>query len=230
MIPVHRSSQIDLLGLDRRGYLLSTDAAMPRLSSSSQRARLFKSARLEKLTLMSPRMFVGSWLLLLSAIVWVGWNSASFMHAGALIIAGLFAWTLFEYAMHRFPFHYTSERSVLNHLVFLMHGNHHDNPGDEMRNLMPLVVSLPIASLVWIGSLALAGAPGTWLFFGWISGYIIYDLLHYACHQWPMKSRIGSALKRHHMRHHYVDEGGNYAISMILWDRVFGTRINTLRR
>jgi sterol desaturase/sphingolipid hydroxylase (fatty acid hydroxylase superfamily) len=99
-----------------------------------------------------------------------------------------------------------------------------------MRNLMPFVVSLPIASLVWLASVALLGASGTWLFLGWISGYVMYDLVHFACHQWPMKGRFGSALKRHHMRHHYVDETGNYAISAIFWDRVFGSRITTLKR
>jgi len=203
---------------------------MPSPSSSSPRARLFKNARLEKLTLMSPLTFAVSWALLLPAIAWVGWGSAGLLDGLALVAAGLFAWTLFEYAMHRFPFHFTSKQSVLSRLVFLMHGNHHDNPNDGMRNLMPLLVSLPIAALAWTGSMALLGAPGTWFFLGWITGYVIYDLVHFACHQWPMKGRVASAIKRHHMRHHYVDETGNYAISAIFWDRVFGSRITSLKR
>jgi sterol desaturase/sphingolipid hydroxylase (fatty acid hydroxylase superfamily) len=191
---------------------------------------LFKSARLEQLTMMSPAMFVLSWSLMLPAIALIGWGSTTVAQGLVLVTSGLFVWTLFEYAMHRFPFHFTSKLAALNRLVFLIHGNHHDNPNDGMRNLMPLLVSLPIAVLVWGGSVALIGAPGTWLFLGWITGYVVYDLVHYACHQWPMKGRIGSALKRHHMRHHYVDETGNYAISAIFWDRVFGSRIVSLKR
>jgi sterol desaturase/sphingolipid hydroxylase (fatty acid hydroxylase superfamily) len=204
--------------------------AMPSPDSSSQRAQLFKSAWLEKLTVMSPLIFSTVWSLLLPTIAWISWGSASAAQGLLLLVIGLFVWTLFEYAMHRFPFHHTSQQSAVSRVVYLMHGNHHDNPNDAMRNLMPFVVSLPIASLVWLASVALLGASGTWLFLGWISGYVMYDLVHFACHQWPMKGRFGSALKRHHMRHHYVDETGNYAISAIFWDRVFGSRITTLKR
>jgi len=179
---------------------------------------------------MSPRTFVVSWALLLPAIAWVGWGSAEEWLAIALIAAGLLVWTLFEYLMHRYPFHFKTEQPLLRRMVFLTHGNHHESPNDPMRNLMPLLVSLPVAAVVWGIGLALLGRAGTWLFLGWITGYVIYDLLHYACHQWPMRGRLGAALKRHHMRHHHFDETGNYAISGIFWDRVFGTWIETLKR
>jgi sterol desaturase/sphingolipid hydroxylase (fatty acid hydroxylase superfamily) len=45
-----------------------------------------------------------------------------------------------------------------------------------------------------------------------------------------MRGRLGSALKRHHMRHHHIDDSGNYGISSMLWDRVFGTRVRSLKR
>lgn len=223
-------SCVYLLQLDKIGHLLSTVLAMPTLDSSSQRARLFKNGCLEKLTVMSPSTFVAIWSMLLPMIAWIGWRSASPAYGLGLVVVGLFVWTLFEYAMHRFPFHFISKHAILNRLVFLMHGNHHDNPKDALRNLMPLLVSLPIASIAWIVSVMLLGAPGTWMFLGWITGYVIYDLVHYACHQLPMKGRIGSALKRHHMRHHHIDQSGNYAISAIFWDRVFGSRITSLKR
>jgi sterol desaturase/sphingolipid hydroxylase (fatty acid hydroxylase superfamily) len=190
---------------------------------------LFKSARLEKLTLMSPRTFVVSWSLLLPTIAWLGWGSADAGHGVGLVTAGLLAWTLFEYAMHRYPFHFTTEQPALARLVFLTHGNHHENPNDPMRNLMPLLVSLPVSTVAWSICLALLGAGGTWLFLGWMTGYVIYDLVHYACHQWPMPGRLGAALKRHHMRHHHFDETGNFAILAIFWDRLFGSRINSLK-
>jgi len=191
---------------------------------------LFKSARLEKLTLMSTRTFVVSWALLLPAIAWVGWGSADGMQGLGLVMAGLLVWTLFEYAMHRYPFHLETRHPVLQRMVFLMHGNHHDSPNDPMRNLMPLLVSLPISAVMWGISLALLGLSGTWLFLGWMTGYVVYDLLHYACHQWPMTGRITAALKRHHMLHHHFDETGNYAITAIFWDRVFGSKITSLKR
>lgn len=203
---------------------------MPALYSSSKRARLFANSHLEQLTLMSPKLFAISWSVLLPTIAWVGWGSAAPLHAVVLVLAGLMVWTLFEYGMHRFVFHFASKHVILRRIVFLMHGNHHENPNDRLRNMMPFIVSLPISAIAWATSLALLGASGTWLFLGWISGYVIYDAVHYACHQWPMKGTIGRALKRHHMHHHYVDEKANYAISAIFWDRILRTRITSLKR
>lgn len=203
---------------------------MPPPASASQRVRLFKSERLEKLTLMSPRTFALSWAILLPAIAWAGWGSASPMRAIGLGMAGLLVWSLFEYAMHRFIFHWKSDIAAVRWLVYLIHGNHHETPGDPMRGLMPLPVSVTVGGGVWLLCLAALGNAGTWLFLGFMTGYVLYDGLHFACHQLPMRGRIGSALKRHHMRHHHIDDDGNFAISAIFWDRVFGSRIATLKR
>lgn len=203
---------------------------MPAPVSSPQRIRLFKSERLEKLTLISPRTFAVSWAVLLPLIAWAGWGWASPLQALALVAVGLMAWTLFEYAMHRYLFHLDSKVKAVRWLVFLIHGNHHDSPGDPMRGLMPLPVSIGVGLLVWAACEAALGMAGTWAFLGFMSGYVIYDAVHYACHQFPMRGRIGAMLKRHHMRHHYVDDEGNFAISAIFWDRVFGSRITSLKR
>lgn len=198
--------------------------------SSPQRIRLFKSERLEKLTLISPRTFAVSWAVMLPLIALAGWGSASVISALALVAAGLVVWTLFEYAMHRYLFHLDGKAPLVRWLVFLIHGNHHASPNDPMRGLMPLPVSVTVGALVWAACFALMGKAGTWAFLGFMTGYVIYDAVHYACHQFPMRGPIGAAFKRHHMRHHYVDEEGNFAISAIFWDRVFGSRIRSLKR
>ena len=203
---------------------------MPAPVSSSQRVRLFKSERLEKLTLISPRTFALSWAVMLPLIAWTGWGSASPLYASALIAAGLTVWTLFEYAMHRYLFHLDSDVAVIRWLVFLIHGNHHDNPNDALRGLMPLPVSVSIGSLVWLAFVALLGPAGTWMLLGFMTGYVLYDAVHFACHQFSMRGRLGKALKRHHMRHHYVDEDSNFAITAIFLDRVFGSRIASLKQ
>jgi len=195
-----------------------------------QRIRLFESERLERFTLLSPRSFVIAWVVLLPVIAAMAWGTAGPLAALALTGLGLAGWTLFEYAMHRFLFHLEPRAKWLRWLVFVIHGNHHDNPGDPMRGLMPLVVSGPVAVLVWLGCVALAGPAGSWLALGFITGYVIYDAVHFACHHRAMRGGLGAMLKRHHMRHHHVDGTRNFAISAIFWDRLFGTRIATLRR
>lgn len=203
---------------------------MPAIDSSPQRIRLFKSERLEKLTLMSPRVFAGTWGVLLPLIAWVGWGTAAPMTGLGLVAGGLLFWTLFEYAMHRYLFHLKIDQPIAKWMVFVIHGNHHENPGDPLRDLMPLSVSLPVSALVWSTCVMLFGPAGTWAFLGWLAGYVIYDGVHYACHHREMRGTLGSALKRHHMRHHHVDDTGNYAITAIFWDRVLGSRVKSLKR
>jgi sterol desaturase/sphingolipid hydroxylase (fatty acid hydroxylase superfamily) len=203
---------------------------MPAIEPSPQRIRLFKSERLERLTLMPPEVFAGAWGLLLPLILWVGWSTAAPLPALGLFAGGVLFWTLFEYALHRYLFHLEVEQPLVKWLVFVIHGNHHRNPGDPLRDLMPLSVSLPVSALVWSTCVLLFGAPGTWVFLGFIVGYVAYDAVHYACHHSEMRGRMGSALKRHHMRHHHVDDTSNYAITAIFWDRVFGSRIGSLKR
>jgi len=196
----------------------------------SRRIRLFKNEHLEQLTLISPRIFALVWGILLPLIAWIGWGETGFWTGFSLFAAGLLVWTLFEYAMHRYLFHLKVEWPAARWFVFLIHGNHHDNPNDPMRDMMPLSVSLPVAALVWGACLMLLGGPGTWLFLGFILGYVVYDTIHYASHQWPMRGKLASALKRHHMRHHYVNENSNFAISAIFWDRVFGSTARNSRQ
>lgn len=203
---------------------------MPPIDHSAPRVRLFANQHLERLTLISPGIFALFWAIALPLIAWVGWGAVEPWAGFGLALAGIVVWTLFEYAMHRYLFHLETNVPVLKWFVFLIHGNHHSSPNDPLRGLMPLPASLPIAALVWLAFDLALGKPGTWLFLGFMIGYVLYDGIHFACHQWSMEGRVSSAIKRHHMRHHYVDEDRNFAISAIFWDQVFGSRITSLKR
>lgn len=203
---------------------------MPSLDPTAPRVRLFKNRYLEQLTLISPRTFAVTWSIVLPLAAWTGWGAVAPLGGLGLFVVGLFAWSLCEYVLHRYLFHWELDVPAVKWFVYLIHGNHHHSPNDPLRDMMPLSVSLPVSISVWSTCVLTMGLAGSWAFLGWITGYVIYDVVHYACHQWPMRSRLGAALKRHHMRHHYVDESGNYGISAIFWDRVFGSRINSLKR
>lgn len=197
------------------------------LGPVSRRARtsLFQSAWLESLTIVSLRWFVVLWALLLPAIAAAGFVYAPTLWAPVLIVLGWLTWSLTEYLLHRYVFHFAPRSALLQRAVFIIHGNHHADTNDPLRNLMPPIVSIPVGLLIWAGAIAVAGPAGTWLLFGFMFGYVIYDLVHYACHQLPMKGRLGRMLKAHHMRHHHLKTNGNYAITGMVWDRVFATRI-----
>jgi sterol desaturase/sphingolipid hydroxylase (fatty acid hydroxylase superfamily) len=216
---------------------------MPEPVSHTQRIRLFKNEHLEKLTLISPRVFAAVWGILLPLIAWTGWTHTAaaalsgdqkMVHFGwvilGLVALGVAFWTLFEYAMHRFLVHWETDIPPARWLVYLVHGNHHESPNDPLRGLMPFSVSLPVGALIWLACVSAMGAMGTWPFLGFMIGYVMYDTVHFACHQWPMRGSLGLMFKRHHMRHHHINEHANYAISALFWDRVFGTRIVSLRQ
>ena len=203
---------------------------MPTPDDNPNRLVLFENQSLEKLTVISVRWFALVWSVLLPLIALAGWGRVSVLEGMVLVGIGLLAWTLFEYCAHRYLFHWDASWKLAQQLVFVIHGNHHHQPRDLLRNLMPPIISVPVGLLVWAMLYALIGHAGTWVLLGFMGGYVLYDITHYACHQWPMRSGLGRMLKRHHMRHHFNDEGGNFAITALFWDRLFGTRVDRLRR
>jgi len=193
--------------------------------SCPQRIRLFRSDQLEQLTLVSPKMFALTWFVVLALALYASWRTASLAVSIGLILLGLLIWTLFEYVMHRFIFHLKLKSKLGHWLIYLAHGNHHIAPGDAYRNIMPPIVSITIGCMVWGVFVVLVGPAGSVLFLGFAIGYVVYDSIHYACHQLPMRSPLLRQLRRHHIRHHYGKREGNYAITGIFWDRVFCTDV-----
>ena len=150
---------------------------------------------------------------------------------GPLAIAGMAAWTLSEYLLHRFVFHYEPSSEWGKRLHFLMHGVHHDYPNDSRRLVMPPVVSIclavPFFTFFWL----LLG-PGFTFYAvtaGFVVGYLIYDMMHYALHHVPFKNSILVALKRHHMNHHFHDSEHGFGVSTTFWDLVFRTTFARVR-
>src|SRR4029450_8868507 len=63
----------------------------------------------------------------------------------ALFLLGVLLWTLVEYLIHRYIFHYVPKTRWGKQLHFVIHGVHHDYPNDARRLVMPPVISIPLA-------------------------------------------------------------------------------------
>lgn len=196
---------------------------MIRYRSASPRIRLFRSDLLERTTLVSPVSFAVAWSAFLALALWASWGVTGPLASTGLVAAGVTIWIFFEYAMHRFLFHLKPRSAWGQHLIFLTHGNHHAMPGDPERNIMPPFVSIGISCLVWLCLWSAFGAHGSVIFLGFGIGYVVYDSIHYACHQLPLRGGLLGRLRRHHIRHHCAADEGNYAITAIFLDRLFGT-------
>ncbi|WP_322508203.1 sterol desaturase family protein [Anaerolinea sp.] len=197
--------------------------------------RLFKSDFLEFFTHISPVVVVIIWLPVAVAFMALEVLSGGYIARGVGYLVGgffvgVFLWTFAEYTLHRFLFHYQPKDPKWERIFFLFHGVHHAQPQCKTRLVMPPVVSIPMAFIMYgIISLifsTLLGLPH-WVFpvmSGFIVGYLFYDLTHYATHHFPMRRGIWKYLKRYHMQHHYKTPNARFGVSSPLWDVVFGTK------
>jgi sterol desaturase/sphingolipid hydroxylase (fatty acid hydroxylase superfamily) len=144
---------------------------------------------------------------------------------GILLAAGgLLVWSLTEYNMHRFVFHWVPPGRWGQQLNFMFHGVHHAYPRDSMRLVMVPVVSIPLAILFYtIFRLTLGPVYCAPFFAGFVIGYLVYDMSHYALHHVSFRSKFWLELKQHHMAHHYSDPDHGYGVSTKMWDHVYKT-------
>jgi hypothetical protein len=121
--------------------------------------RLFDHSALELLTTAHPRVVVSVYSLLAVALLWSGVDAG--LSASVVVrraAAGIAVWTLTEYLMHRYAFHFVPRTRTGVALAYLSHGVHHAYPRDPDRLVMPLIVSAPIAVMLLLTGRAIGGA------------------------------------------------------------------------
>jgi sterol desaturase/sphingolipid hydroxylase (fatty acid hydroxylase superfamily) len=187
--------------------------------------RIFDNPVLERLSKISPVTVLAVYLPIIVFFVWKSF--AIGIPAGVfflLFLSGMAFWTLFEYGMHRYVFHFQPRTKFQERVSFLFHGVHHQYPNDKKRLVMPITLSLAIAvlllSLTWV-------LFGTWTWAysaGFTTGYLAYDMTHYSIHHFkPPKIGWLKRLWKSHIDHHFRDSTKGYGVSSAFWDRVFGT-------
>lgn len=196
-------------------------------------ARIFKNRYLEMLSKTRPWVIYCIYVPLISYLLYYTWfrYSYSFSLILSLFLIAMFSWTLFEYLVHRFLFHFQAETKIGQRLVYIFHENHHDFPRDRSRLFMPPVPSVLMAFVVLLlfygFSFLLFGSGGYALVFfsGFIFGYLIYVSIHFAIHAFPPPKYLKVLWRNHHL-HHYKYPDKAFGVSSVFWDTVFGTLPN----
>ncbi len=197
---------------------------MPKFKSNkNETIRLFKNPILEYFSHIHPATPLVVYIPVIAIMSYFGIVYTGVLNWIACFVAGIFLWSLTEYVIHRWAFHYDPKSERGKRIHFLVHGIHHDYPRDATRLVMPLLVSVPLALLFYFIYSAIFGIYNFGVFAGFVFGYISYDSIHYATHHMEMKGRFGKFLKTYHLRHHYSDDHTAYGVSNPLWDYVFGT-------
>jgi sterol desaturase/sphingolipid hydroxylase (fatty acid hydroxylase superfamily) len=192
------------------------------------RIRVYKNGFVEHVLASSHPILPGVWFG--GFIAYGGYLAAVGPHGPALGLsvygAGILGFTLIEYLLHRFLFHYLPDDSYKSKVrLFMMHGIHHEFPNDKWRLVAPPLMSWPIAIVLFALYWALLPHDLAWILFGGTTlGYLCYDWIHYATHHFRSpKTRLMKILRRAHAVHHYKLFQLNMGISSPLWDLVFGT-------
>jgi len=198
------------------------------VSNSEESIRIFKNSLLEGL---SKVHYLVPLFIFIPVIIF--FIIQAFIHqlslAGFFVffLIGLLVWSATEYLLHRFIFHYYPTSGIGKRIHFIFHGVHHDYPKDKKRLVMPPSASIPLATLFYfLFSLVLKQNQLFALFPGFLLGYLIYDMLHYAMHHYNFKSGIMKKIKQHHMLHHYHDSSKGYGVSSALWDDILQTKFS----
>ncbi|HEY8076783.1 MAG TPA: sterol desaturase family protein [Labilithrix sp.] len=188
--------------------------------------RMFENDFLEKYSRIHPATPFVVYVPLVLFMLWRSWtrHELAIASMAGLFACGVLAWTVTEYCLHRWVFHWVNETSWGKRVHFMLHGVHHDFPNDKDRLVMPLLTSVPFAVIFWtLFRVTLGTTLAEPMFAGMALGYLCYDGTHYAVHHFKQTSRIGRFLKRHHMLHHHADHDGGFGVSSPLWDIVFRT-------
>jgi sterol desaturase/sphingolipid hydroxylase (fatty acid hydroxylase superfamily) len=188
--------------------------------------RMFESDFLERFSRIHPATIFVAWIPVAAFFL----GRSVLRHdlyvpaMAAAFVGGVFTWTLAEYVLHRWVFHWTNDTPWGRRIHFLLHGVHHDFPNDRDRLVMPLPTSIPLAVIFYsLFYFTMGRTVGEPFFAGFVLGYLFYDGTHYFVHHFSPTSRWGKFLRRHHLTHHFADHDGGFGVSSPLWDYVFRT-------
>lgn len=191
-------------------------------------AQIFRNGYLEYFTKTHPLVI---WAMYAPVFILLPYYSSNTLELSGLkitllFIGGIFFWTFFEYIMHRFVFHFVSEKPLGKRIIYVMHANHHEYPRDKQRLFMPPVPSLILSSLIFLLLYAIMQKSAMSFFPGFLLGYLMYGSMHYAIHAWTPRYKWMKPIWRNHQMHHYKNEHQGFGVSSHLWDLVFGTQFN----
>jgi len=200
-----------------------------RINNKGQ-ARIFDNPYLEMLSKTKPWIIYALYIPMNAFLVYYAWTKLHFWPGliAMLFLTGMLSWTLFEYLVHCFLFHFRATSAIGRRLVYIFHENHHEFPRDKSRLFMPPLPSVVMAGLVLLLfcgiSYLITGAMGAALVFfsGFITGYLIYVSIHFAIHAYRPPRYLKILWRNHHL-HHYKNPDKAFGVSSLLWDKVFGT-------
>jgi dihydroceramide fatty acyl 2-hydroxylase len=141
------------------------------------------------------------------------------------IAVGVIYWTFFEYAMHRWFYHWRPARPGLRRAVESFHVYHHRDMSDRrVYNAGPLL-ALPLTILLGAPIFAVTFSASTTatVMIGTVASYYLYEWCHYTFHVRTCTRGWLAHMQRFHLYHHDRNWRANFGVTNPIWDIVFRT-------
>jgi cyclopropane-fatty-acyl-phospholipid synthase len=154
-------------------------------------------------------------------MLWLWMRAPAVRLLGGLVLmaAGLCAWTLLEYLLHRLMLHGVEPFKG-------WHLQHHLHPDVPMRTpvLFSLMLILPATGLPIV--LHAAMGPSAAFSFGLLVGHLLQEIVHHRLHMatCPANPWLSTRWREHDFHHHRNDHVA-YGTLSAFWDRVLKTSI-----
>jgi len=194
--------------------------------SQDRSGRVFDNKLLEILSRTSPTIIWTAYIPLLCSLIFVDvyFFGRTAWQVAALFLGAVLSWSLAEYILHRYVFHFINDNSWVQKFHNYTHGYHHAHPRDKAHLFMPVPLGFLAAGIflglfyLLMGSVAFSFLPG------FLVGYLIYATVHYQMHIHPQAPyKFLRSLWRHHHLHHFKHHDAAFGVSSTLWDHVFRT-------
>src|SRR6478736_9160757 len=113
------------------------------VSTKNETVRMFDSDFMEFFSRVHPVIPLILYLPVVGFMLYVSLWQRQFpvVTVGILFLLGILLWTLLEYLIHRYIFHYEPKTRLGKRLHYIIHGVHHDYPNDGRRLVMPPSIS-----------------------------------------------------------------------------------------
>jgi sterol desaturase/sphingolipid hydroxylase (fatty acid hydroxylase superfamily) len=140
--------------------------------------------------------------------------------------AGLFGWTLLEYAIHYWLGHLPKGRILISseHLAHHRDILYFTPLRMKIRGAVPVLAAL---------LLVVGGTCGLTAGLGFVAavalGWTVYERLHQSIHVHGPRNAYSRWAARHHLSHHFGLPNANHGVTTPIWDVVFGTYVPVRR-
>ena len=185
----------------------------------------FEHPILERLSRAHPVVPILLWGPMAALLFGFGASAYGVQAAAAFAWLGALTWTLVEYMLHRWVFHFVPKRLTWRRRWYPVHMRHHDVQEWD-RLVAPPLMAVPLFFVFLTAFRLLLGAPAMYApFSGFIMGYLAYDYIHVFAHVARPHTHLGQGLRRRHLQHHFKHTTRWYGVSSPLWDFVFRTHV-----